>query len=108
MTVKFRVQDHLPPILPNNPISSLKKAVGLYGGAPQGRARGLGFGVAVSVVINPAPCGLPVSKGADHWGGAATTQYWLDHEAHFLMLVPTQLLPDGAFPAAALLPRLTY
>ena len=63
MTVKFRMQDHLPPILPDNPISSLKKAIELYGGAPQGRARDLGFGVAVSVVINPAPCGLPLSKG---------------------------------------------
>ena len=107
-TVKFMMQNHLPPIFPDDPLSSLKKVVELYGGAPQGRAWGLGFGVAGSVVTNPATYGLPVSKGTYSWGGAATTHFWVDHEAQLVMLVHTQLVPDGTYPVAELMQLLTY
>ena len=107
-TVEFMMQNHLPPIFPDDPVSSLKKVVEWYGGAPQGRAWGLGFGVAGSVVTKPATYGLPVSKGTYSWGGAATTHFWVDHAEQLVMLVHTQLLPDGTYPVAELMQLLTY
>ena len=43
-------------------------------------AKGMGFGVTGSVVVNPALAALPVSEGVYSCGGAASTHFWIDHK----------------------------
>jgi len=107
-TVEFMMEDHLPATFPDDPTSNLRKVIELYGAPHQGRAWGVGFGVAGSVVTNPAISGLPVSKGTFSWGGAATTHFWVDHEEELVGLVHTQLFPDGTHPVSQLMQLLTY
>lgn len=39
---------------------------------------GLGFGLGVSVVVDPALTRAPSSEGAFGWSGVATTTFWVD------------------------------
>ena len=73
-----------------------------------GRAWGVGFGVTGSVVTIPATYGLPVSKGLYAWGGAASTDFWIDHQEELVGIIHTQLLPSGTYPTAQLMQLATY
>ena len=73
-----------------------------------GRSWGLGFGITGSVVTNPATHGLPVSKGVFGWGGAASTNFWIDHEEELVGIIHTQLLPSGTYPTEPLMKLTTY
>ena len=102
-TVEFMVSHHLTPNFPDDPTSSLNGALGA-----SGRAWGVGFGVTGSVVTNPSTYGLPVSKGLYAWGGAASTDFWIDHEEELVGIIHTQLLPSGTYPTAQLMQLTTY
>ena len=102
-TVEFMVSNHLTPNFPDDPTTSLNGALGA-----SGRAWGVGFGVTGSVVTNPATYGLPVSKGLYAWGGAASTDFWIDHEEELVGIIHTQLLPSGTYPTAQLMQLTTY
>ena len=39
---------------------------------------GVGFGLGVSVTIDPVQAKVPGSVGDHGWGGAASTNYWVD------------------------------
>jgi len=101
-TVEFMMSNHLRPELGEDPLTSL---FGLIG---QGSAWGQGFGIAGSVITNPALTGLPASKGVYSWGGAATTLFWVDIEEELVGIVHTQLLPDGTYPVRELMQLNTY
>lgn len=102
-TVEFMVSNHLTPNFPDDPTTSLNGALGA-----SGRAWGVGFGVTGSVVTNPATYGLPVSRGLYAWGGAASTDFWIDHEEELVGIIHTQLLPSGTYPTAQLMQLATY
>jgi CubicO group peptidase (beta-lactamase class C family) len=51
---------------------------------------GSGFGLGVSVVIDPARHGRPGSKGAYGWGGAAGTHFWIDPAEELVGVVMVQ------------------
>ncbi len=101
-TVEFMTSDHMTPTMPDDPLTSL---FGMMGG---NRAWGLGFGLTGYVVTNPATMGIPISKGAFSWGGAATTHFWVDHEEDLVGIVHTQLLPDGTYPVIQHMQLATY
>jgi CubicO group peptidase (beta-lactamase class C family) len=59
---------------------------------------GTGFGLGVSVVVDPAALGQAASVGEYGWGGAASTQMWVDPAEELTCLFLTQLVPSGLYP----------
>ena len=57
--------------------------------------QGLGFGLGFSVVEDPGATGRYGSVGAFGWGGAYSTEYWVDPHERLVALLMTQLLPAG-------------
>ena len=68
----------------------------------------MSFGLTGSVVTNPALTGLPLPKGVFGWGGAATTNFWVDPEEDLIGIVHSQLIPNGKYPVLQLMQLLTY
>ena len=52
--------------------------------------------------------GLPASAGTYGWGGAASTDFWVDAEQELVGIVLTQLLPTGTYPLRPTMEVLTY
>lgn len=59
---------------------------------------GVGFGLGVSVVVDPAASSVLDSVGAYGWGGAASTYFWVDPVEHYTAIFITQLLPSSTWP----------
>jgi CubicO group peptidase (beta-lactamase class C family) len=62
-------------------------------GAPLGA--GVGFGLDVAVVTDPAKAGTLLGKGTYSWGGAAGTWFWVDPENDVVFLGMIQVLGGG-------------
>ncbi len=54
---------------------------------------GMGYGLGIGVLLDPAQSGNPGSSEAFGWGGAATTRAWMDPKEHLIALLFTQYLP---------------
>jgi CubicO group peptidase (beta-lactamase class C family) len=76
-TVELMTSNNLPPAIPN---------LGLMG-------PGTGYGLGVSVLLNPALEGNLGSKGQFGWGGAATTHVVIDPVEDMVCIYVTQLMP---------------
>ena len=61
---------------------------------------GYGFGLGVSVLVDLPASSAPGSVGVYGWGGAATTQFWIDPEEEMLGIFMTQFMPSGYYPVA--------
>lgn len=96
-TVDLMMSNHLPPALGDSPLGVLFPG-----------ARGLGFGFCGSVVTDAAAMGMAGSKGEYSWGGAASTDFWIDREQELVGMVLTQLLPAGTYPTRARMHQMTY
>lgn len=59
---------------------------------------GVGFGLGFAVVIDPVKAQIITSKGEHHWGGAASTFFWIDPEEELYVVFLTQLFPSSAYP----------
>ena len=59
---------------------------------------GIGFGLGFAVVIDPVKAHTITSVGEHHWGGAASTFFWLDPEEDLFVVFLTQLLPSTTYP----------
>ena len=57
---------------------------------------GIGFGLGVSVTLDPARTLIPGSRGEYAWGGAATTSFWIDPAEQLIAIFMTQVLPSTA------------
>ena len=69
---------------------------------------GIGFGLGVSVVLDPARARILGSPGEYAWGGMASTTFWIDPVEDMLVLLLTQLMPSSAYPIRRELRVLTY
>jgi CubicO group peptidase (beta-lactamase class C family) len=69
---------------------------------------GVGFGLGVSVTIDPAKTGVPGHAGDFAWGGAASTFFWVDPVDQLTAEFFTQLLPSGTHPIRRELKQLVY
>ena len=83
--------------------------------ADMGRARfaempfaGIGFGLGVSVTLDPAKARILGSPGEFAWGGMASTTFWVDPAEDLIVLLLTQLMPSSAYPIRRELRALTY
>ncbi|MBA3605845.1 MAG: beta-lactamase family protein [Actinomycetota bacterium] len=59
---------------------------------------GVGFGLGVSVTVDPLAAKVPGSVGDHGWGGAASTAYWIDPARDLSVVFMTQLLPSNSLP----------
>jgi CubicO group peptidase (beta-lactamase class C family) len=59
---------------------------------------GIGFGLGWAVVIDPVKAKFVTSRGEHHWGGAASTFFWLDPEEDLFVILLTQLMPSSTYP----------
>ena len=58
---------------------------------------GIGFGLGFAVVINPVEAQMLTSVGEHHWGGAASTHFWLDPHEDLFVIFLTQLMPSSTY-----------
>ena len=69
---------------------------------------GVGFGLGVSVMLDPARARILGSPGEYAWGGMASTAFWVDPAEDMLVLLLTQLMPSSAYPIRRELRVLAY
>jgi CubicO group peptidase (beta-lactamase class C family) len=69
---------------------------------------GVGFGLGVSVVMNPAAGKILTSAGEYGWGGAFSTAFWVAPKEDLTVLFFTQLLPSSTQPIRSQLKQLVY
>jgi CubicO group peptidase (beta-lactamase class C family) len=59
---------------------------------------GMGFGLGVSVLLDPAIAGAIGSAGEYGWGGAGSTVFWIDPVEDLAVVFLTQLVPSDSYP----------
>ena len=59
---------------------------------------GMGFGLGMSVVLDPARAQQLCSPGEFAWGGMASTAFWVDPLEDITVLFLTQLIPSDRYP----------
>ena len=59
---------------------------------------GIGFGLGFAVVIDPQKASIITSVGEHHWGGAASTFFWIDPQEDLFVVFFTQLMPSSTYP----------
>ncbi|MFZ1489490.1 MAG: serine hydrolase domain-containing protein [Ilumatobacteraceae bacterium] len=69
---------------------------------------GVGFGLGVSVTVDPVAAKVPGSVGDFGWGGAASTTFWVDPVEDMTVLMMTQLLPSSTHPLRSQLKQLVH
>ncbi len=70
--------------------------------------RGVGFGLGVSVVVDPAATEYPSSAGTFGWTGAATTIFWVDPRRDLTVQFMTQVRRRSSFSVYPELRRLVH
>ena len=99
-TVAYMTRNHLPGGLD---LETFGRP--LYAESP---FRGIGFGLGLAVVIDPARGKVVCSEGELSWGGAASTTFWIDRQEQMTVSFFTQLLPSSAYPIRPQLRQLIY
>ncbi len=69
---------------------------------------GIGFGLGVSVLLDPARAQILGSPGEFAWGGLASTSFWVDPVEDLTVIALTQLLPSSTYPLRRELRVLSY
>ena len=59
---------------------------------------GVGFGLGMWTMIDPARAGMSGSPGDFGWGGMASTVFWVDPLEDLTVLYLTQLVPSSSYP----------
>lgn len=89
-SVEFMRANQLPD---NRDMASMGQAVW-----SESNYAGVGFGLGFAVVLDPVQAGLLTSAGEHHWGGAASTFFWIDPEEDMYVILFTQLYPSSSYP----------
>lgn len=100
MTLRLMARNHLPD-------GADLEAV-FAGGPSETSRQGVGFGLGFSVVLDPVRAKELTSPGTLAWGGAASTEFWIDPQEDLSVLFFTQLLPSGTWPVRARMRQLVY
>lgn len=69
---------------------------------------GVGFGLGVSVTLDPVAAKVPGSVGDYGWGGAASTTFTVDPVEDLVYVFMTQLMPSSAHPLRSQLKQLVH
>ena len=99
-TVRFMASNHLPN---NADLTAFGRPL-----FSETTFDGVGFGLGVSVTIDPVKGRVPGNVGDYAWGGAASTAFWIDPVDDLTVLFFTQLLPSSTHPIRSQLKQLVY
>lgn len=99
-TVELMTRNHLPH---NTDLAGMGMPV--FSETPYD---GIGFGLGVSVMLNPAAAQILGSPGEYAWGGLASTAFWIDPAEEMTVIFLTQLIPSSSHPIRRELRVLTY
>ena len=99
-TVALMMNNHLGSAYGPSPMSSLNLDMGM--------SEGMGYGLGGYSITDTGLTGLPASAGTYGWGGAASTDFWVDPKQELVGMVLTQLLPTGTYPLRPTMEVLTY
>jgi len=69
---------------------------------------GIGFGLGVSVMLDPAKAKIIGSPGEFAWGGMASTAFWVDPAEEMTVILMTQLAPSSTYTLRRQLRVLSY
>ncbi|MEU7099500.1 serine hydrolase domain-containing protein [Streptomyces longwoodensis] len=69
---------------------------------------GVGFGLGVSVVVDPSRTRAPAGLGTYGWSGVATTTFWVDPTRDLTVQFMTQVRPRSSHPLYQDLKRLVH
>ncbi len=89
-TVEYMRQNHLPD---NRDMAAMGQPVW-----SETSYDGIGFGLGFAVVVDPVKAHIVTSPGEHHWGGAASTFFWLDPTEDLYVVFFTQLMPSSSYP----------
>lgn len=70
--------------------------------------QGIGFGLGMSVLLDPAKAKILGTPGEYAWGGYASTAFWIDPAEDLTVIFLTQLIPSSAYPIRRELRVLVY
>ena len=96
-TVRYMASNHLPG---NVDLSEFGRPLSAE------TNEGVGFGLGMSVTIDPIKAKIPGSIGEFGWGGAASTTFSVDPVQDTSVLLMTQLLPSSTHPLRSELKQL--
>ncbi len=99
-SVEFMRQNQLPD---NRDMAAMGQAVW-----SETSYAGVGFGLGVAVVLDPVKVGTIGSAGEYHWGGAASTFFWIDPLEDMYVILLTQLYPSSSYPLRSELRTAVY
>ena len=99
-TVALMMDNHLGSAYGPSPLSTLNLDMGM--------SEGMGYGLGGYSITDTGLTGLPASAGTYGWGGAASTDFWVDPKQELVGMVLTQLLPTGTYPLRPTMEVLTY
>ena len=97
-TVQYMTRNHLPGDLAEMGQETFNETT----------YAGIGFGLGFAVVQDPARAAVLTSVGEYHWGGAASTAFWIDPAEDLTVIFLTQLLPSSTWPLRRELRALVY
>lgn len=89
-TVQFMLQNHLPN---GNDMAAMGQPVW-----SETSYEGIGFGLGFAIVLDPVKAQALTSAGEAHWGGAASTFFWVDPKEDLYAVLFTQLMPSSTWP----------
>ena len=69
---------------------------------------GVGFGLSVSVTLDPVKAKVAGSVGDYGWGGAASTNFTVDPKEELVFMIMTQLMPSSTWPLRPQLKQLVH
>ena len=69
---------------------------------------GIGFGLGFATRTDPVASGTVTSVGEYHWGGLASTLFWVDPVEDLVVIFMTQLIPSGTFDFRSQLHSIIY
>lgn len=99
-TVQFMASNHLPG---NADLTAFGRPL-----FAETTFDGVGFGLGVSVSLDPVKGKVPGNPGEYAWGGAASTAFWIDPVDELTVAFYTQLLPSSVHPIRSQLKQLVY
>ncbi|ASJ76639.1 serine hydrolase domain-containing protein [Granulosicoccus antarcticus] len=99
-TVEFMRQNQLPG---NVDMAAMGQAVW-----SETSYQGIGFGLGFAVVLDPVDAQMITSAGEYHWGGAASTFFWIDPVEDLFVIFLTQLYPSSTYPMRRELRTMLY
>jgi CubicO group peptidase (beta-lactamase class C family) len=99
-TVRYMTRNHLPG---GEDLAAFGRPL-----FAETRFDGVGFGLGFGVVVDPVAYRTLTSVGEYHWGGMASTLFWVDPAEHLTVVFMTQLLPSSTHPIRSQLRQLVY